>query len=90
MDLSGSIKKGKIIEFSEKKDNTTGPGLVNAGVYLFSKSVLALIPPCVKYSLEYEVFPKIEGIYGFVSREAFIDIGTSERYEKAKTVFIKK
>jgi D-glycero-alpha-D-manno-heptose 1-phosphate guanylyltransferase len=77
---------GKITGFSEKGQAASG-GLVNAGVYLLAKKVLEMIPKGLKYSLEYELFPKIEGLYGYVSGKGFIDIGTEERYEKAKTMF---
>lgn len=74
----------RIIAFDEK--GRKKKGLVNAGVYLFDKSILSLIPSDTSYSLEYDLFPKITAreFYGYVTRESFIDIGTPERFEKAK------
>lgn len=74
----------RIITFDEK--GCGKKGLVNAGVYLFDKSVLSLIPADTPYSLEYDLFPKVTAreFYGYVTRESFIDIGTPERFEKAK------
>jgi NDP-sugar pyrophosphorylase family protein len=45
-----------------------------------------LIPPNKKFSLEEDFFPKIinKRFYGYITEETFIDIGTPERYKKAK------
>jgi len=75
----------RIIGFKEKigGDNKN---FVNAGVYCFTKEILSLIPPETKYSLEYDLFPKLnkEGFYGFVTNEKLIDIGVPERYRHAE------
>lgn len=73
-----------IISFDEKAKSDTG-NFLNAGVYLFNSDVLELIPPKISYSLEYDLFPRSidNGIYGFITGEKVIDIGTPERYEKA-------
>lgn len=74
----------RISSFQEKSDNISG-GYVNAGIYLFDKAFLDLLPekPC---SLEQDVFPKIIGnnLYGYVTNYPHLDIGTPERYFKAQ------
>lgn len=87
---SGSLSindSGRITAFQEKTRNAKE--LVSAGVYIFNKEVLSLIPSGHTISLEYDFFPKFigKGIYGFVTEERLIDIGTPERYERAKVFF---
>lgn len=79
----------RIIGFEEKKEKD-GMSYINAGIYLFKKETLCTIPANAKYSLEYDLFPKLVGkeIYGFPTKERLIDIGTPERYEEAKRFFI--
>ena len=79
--------KGKIIEFSEKKDELNQSQLINAGVYVFSKKILDYIEPDRNISLEREIFPKLarEGLLqGYIHEGYFIDIGRPESYEKFK------
>lgn len=74
----------RILAFNEKqrKHNT----LVNAGVYLFDRKILSMIPAGRACSLEHDLFPKTTNkkFYGYITQESFIDIGTPERFEKAK------
>jgi len=75
----------RIVKFDEKasmKNNS----FISAGIYLFDTSVFSLIPPHKNFSVEYDLFPKIvdREFYGYITPRAFIDIGTPERYEKAK------
>lgn len=78
----------KIINFKEKIERE-GNSYINAGIYLFDKDVLSMIPQHVKYSLEYDLFPKLVGgkFYGFITKDNLMDIGTPERYEHAKKFF---
>lgn len=81
----GLNSRGEIEGFSEKQD--TGQGnFINAGIYIFNRDIFALIPKGVKTSLEYDVFPGMlgKGFYGYFVDQRFIDIGTPERYKKAK------
>lgn len=77
----------KIVGFKEKGE--AGGGFVNAGIYLFRREILSLIPAQTEYSLEYELFPRLVGrnCYAFVSHEQLIDIGTPQRYEWAAQIF---
>ena len=79
--------EGRVIEFIEKGART-GPGLINAGVYLLSKEVVTVLPAGRAVSLEREVFPNFLGknFYGLVSRGTFIDIGIPADLERAQTL----
>lgn len=84
----GVDESQKIISFNEKvkiKNN----GFVNAGIYLLEKKIFDLIETGTKLSLEYDIFPRIlsERFYGYITKEKLIDIGTPERYAKAKKMF---
>ncbi|MEW6376165.1 MAG: nucleotidyltransferase family protein [Thermodesulfobacteriota bacterium] len=78
----------KITHFSEKK-MAGGSGLINAGVYFFSRKVLKEIPSGKKQSLEYDLIPKIlnKGVYGYKTDSPLLDIGTAERLQKARDYF---
>jgi NDP-sugar pyrophosphorylase family protein len=80
--LNGSQR---IYKFSEKfKSNKNN--FINAGVYLFQKESLLLMPANKKFSLERDFFPKLvdKEFYGYIIQGTFIDIGTPERYKNAK------
>jgi D-glycero-alpha-D-manno-heptose 1-phosphate guanylyltransferase len=75
---------GRILGFLEKTGQNV-PGIINAGVYVFSNAALALIPQG-PVSLERDVFPLLmeQGFYAIEQRGMFIDIGTPEDYARAK------
>ena len=79
---------GRIVKFDEK-GASHGPGWVNAGVYVFNRSLIKSIPSGQSFSLEREFFPFLisKGLYGFESESAFIDIGTTESYALAEEFF---
>lgn len=70
-----------ISSFNEKIKSAAA-GFINAGIYLFDRDVLKLIPKETVYSLEYDLLPGIihRDIYGYISEERLFDIGTPERY----------
>jgi NDP-sugar pyrophosphorylase family protein len=74
---------GRIRGFLEKTGQNT-PGVINAGVYVFSNTALALIPQG-PVSLERDVFPLLmeQGFYAIAQRGMFIDIGTPDDYARA-------
>lgn len=80
----------KILSFTEKT-RVNNISLINAGVYFFDKTILKEIKTGQKVSLEYDLFPAIlnKDIYGYVTNEKLIDIGTPERLEMAKEYFLK-
>jgi mannose-1-phosphate guanylyltransferase len=72
-------------EFLEKPspDEPLTTNLISAGAYVLERSMLDLIPPGVKVSIEREVWPALvdNGLYGFADDRAYwIDIGTPARY----------
>jgi NDP-sugar pyrophosphorylase family protein len=83
--LNGSQR---IVRFEEKKQ-IREKGYVNTGIYFFKKDILSSIPANTKYSLEYDLFPKLsnQNSFAFVSCEKLIDIGTPERYKRARKYF---
>lgn len=85
----GSVRLGKddcIVGFDEKGQD--GPGLINAGVYAFDRSVLDAIPAGEIVSLEKDIFPRYVGnaFYGITAPGAFIDIGTPDSYIQAQEI----
>jgi D-glycero-alpha-D-manno-heptose 1-phosphate guanylyltransferase len=78
---------GRVTEFVEK-GTRTGAGLINAGVYLVRKEVVAALPGGQAVSLERDVFPGLlrGKVYGLVSEGLFIDIGVPADLERAQTV----
>jgi NDP-sugar pyrophosphorylase family protein len=80
---------GSVLSFSEKGE--AGPGLVNAGVYVLERSVVAAIPEGRAVSLEREIFPTLVGqrFFGEPGAFAFLDIGTPESYAAASEFFQK-
>jgi NDP-sugar pyrophosphorylase family protein len=75
---------GGVIGFVEKGQQS-GPGWVNAGVYLLGHQVLQAIPAGEIVSLERDVFPLWagRGLCGYRVQGAFLDIGTPETYAVA-------
>lgn len=76
----------QIIGFNEKKKAKGSDSLTNSGVYLLEKDILSEIPENKTFSLEYDLFPKMagKGLYGYITGEIFLDIGTPEGYEKTR------
>ena len=80
--------ENRVVEFMEKDTSRTGPGQINAGVYLFSAAMLAEIGAMEGPSLERDVFQALEpGTLNAVPSDApFIDIGTAEDLARAVDV----
>jgi len=81
------VPGGRVTEFVEK-GTRTGAGLINAGVYLVRKEIVAALPRGEAVSLERDVFPGLlhGKVYGLVSEGLFIDIGVPADLERAQTV----
>lgn len=76
--------QGRLLAFREKA--AAKSGLVNAGIYLFEREVLGLIPAGGKYSLERDLFPALAAkgaVNVFEVPGELIDIGTPESYKDA-------
>lgn len=76
---------GKIISFDEKQEGS-GSGWINAGVYLLKTSLLRHIQTGIPYSLEQEFFPCLpdESLYGYRCKSELLDIGTPDSYARAE------
>ncbi len=84
-----TISSNNMISSFEEKGTNSGPGWINAGIYLMKKALLTSIPPNIPYSLEREFFPKLvnQDLFGFCCDGDFIDIGTPETYRAANEFF---
>jgi len=83
----GTVKMdevGRVTNFAEKTGES-GPGTINAGVYVFDRTLLNYIPEGPS-SLERDVFPCVleQGVYALEQRGMFIDIGTPDDYASAQ------
>jgi len=76
----------RVIGFTEKT-GSDAPGLINAGVYVFGRSIFEHIPSGAS-SLERDIFPTILhlGVVAFEQPGMFIDIGTPEDYARAQAI----
>lgn len=79
---------GWIERFSEKDPLRARPGLINAGVYLFSQSFLASFLAGGAASLERDVFARAPSgtLRGYPTAGTFHDIGTPESLAAAVSV----
>ena len=80
---------GRITEFVEKAQ-ATGPGLINAGLYLFDIDILDRLPRDeIAVSLERELLPSLVAagrLRAHVYQGAFLDIGTPESLALAENL----
>ena len=74
----------RVVGFREKM-GVPAAGLINAGVYLFNRTILEHIPDGPA-SLEKDIFPRLleTGVYALEQQGIFIDIGTPEDYARAQ------
>jgi D-glycero-alpha-D-manno-heptose 1-phosphate guanylyltransferase len=81
-------RDGRLSAF-EEKGSDTGPGWINAGIYIMKKSLVASMPAGIAFSLEREFFPRLlnKRLYGFCSNGRFIDIGTPQSLRRAQEFF---
>lgn len=80
------LADGKLTGFSEK--GRAGPGLINAGCYIFSQDHLKNFVVGKSFSIEtdYLVSAAASGLFDvFVTRGQFIDIGVPEDFLRAQT-----
>jgi NDP-sugar pyrophosphorylase family protein len=79
---------GRVLAFLEKDTEKSGPGVINAGGYLFSTDMLDTISCMPGPSLEHDVFEKMPpGMLGAIIGEGtFIDIGTPDDLVRAASL----
>lgn len=78
--------KGRITAFKEKQPIERA-ALINTGTYCLDRHVFDLVPTAGKFSIEYDFFPHLinKTFCSFRAPNRFIDIGTPERYEWARS-----
>jgi mannose-1-phosphate guanylyltransferase len=85
-------KQNQIVNFFEKPKLEDAPStLINAGVYVLDQSVIDLIPPENKTSIEREIFPILASrghLYGQKIDDLWIDIGTPDDYLNANSAML--
>jgi D-glycero-alpha-D-manno-heptose 1-phosphate guanylyltransferase len=84
LELEGDVIQG----FQEK--GRSGPGYINAGVYLLSADIMQRIPAGETFSFEQQLLvPKVRELRprAFLTEGRFIDIGIPEDYERAQRLF---
>ena len=76
---------GEVQAFIEKPQGEAPSNLINAGIYVLEREVVAAIPEGRAVSFEREVFPSLvgAGLYGIERGGYWLDIGTRERYLQA-------
>jgi NDP-sugar pyrophosphorylase family protein len=82
---------GQINALKEKHE-ASGPGWINAGIYLLSQEVFTAISADQVTSLEKDILPIWvgRGLYGFRSQGRFLDIGIPESYSRANQFFLQE
>ncbi|MBF0569941.1 MAG: nucleotidyltransferase, partial [Candidatus Omnitrophica bacterium] len=80
------IAKNLTIEAFKEKQPIAQEAFINTGTYCFDRDVFSLAQTPVKFSIEYDFFPRMIGqqFYGYKLDAPFIDIGTPERFELAQ------
>lgn len=82
------LEADRIQGFLEK--GGSGPGFINAGVYLISPEILQLIPAGEPFSFEQQLLvPRVQEIrpLAFRTEGRFIDIGIPEDFRRAQQLF---
>ena len=81
--------KASLVESFVEKGGRTGPGWINAGIYLLPLDLVQTISPNRPVSLEREVFPELmtRGLFGYHCPGSFIDIGVPEEYQRSQMLF---
>jgi D-glycero-alpha-D-manno-heptose 1-phosphate guanylyltransferase len=77
--------EGRVTAFVEKQ-TASGPGWINAGVYLLERELIKEIPVGRPVSLEREILPvwiESKMIYGHRRARPFLDVGTPESFLSA-------
>jgi NDP-sugar pyrophosphorylase family protein len=78
------LGRGRRIRAFTEKPRAGFRDPVNAGIYVLSRRILDAIPRGRVFSLEHDLFPRLEHCYGFLCEGALTDIGTPARYREAR------
>ena len=74
-------ESGRVLDFLEKMENPI-TNLINAGCYIFNRSIIDQIPANRVVSVERETFPQLlksgANIRGFIDNSYWLDVGTPQ------------
>lgn len=73
----------RLLKFKEKEGQHVS-GVINGGFYIFNPHVTKHWPDKAVFSVEYDVFPKMEELDVYESDKPWIDIGVPERLAWAR------
>ena len=78
----------RVVRFVEKGEQS-GPGWINAGLYLLPVDLIREMEADRPLSLERELIPRLvtEGLFAYPCPGPFIDIGIPEEYQRAQQFF---
>lgn len=76
-------RSGHLKSFKEK-EGLHQPGYINGGIYIFTEKAKKYFPAEKSFSIEYDVFPKMNDLYVYQSDKPWIDIGVPKRLEWAR------
>lgn len=80
--------QGRVTAFLEKMDNPVS-NQINAGCYVFKRSIINAIPLNTVVSVERETFPQLVAkgaqVFGYLENSYWLDIGTPRALLKAST-----
>ena len=82
------VEDGRLIKFEAK--GRPGPGLINVGVYLVGKAVLADPALPATFSFEHDLLAaRLNALrpHAFIIEGRFIDIGVPEDHARAQRLF---
>ncbi len=68
----------------KEKEGIHKPGYQNGGFYIINPSFVKYFPAEENFSIEYDVFPKVQDLFVYQSDRPWIDIGVPERLEWAR------
>ena len=79
-------EEGRVISFEEKPEQPK-TNFANSGIHVASAGLFKLLPDHLPADIGYHVLPKLIGrMYGYVTDETILDIGTPESYKLAQTM----
>lgn len=86
---SVEIAPDGLVKAFREKTGRSGPGSINAGIYVFGRELFQVLPSHVTISLERDLLPQwiSRGIRTFQTSGRFIDIGTPESLAAATDFF---
>ncbi len=83
---------GRVLRFAEKRHD--GPGLVNAGLYVLERRLVAALPAGIPLDFGHHVLPAAvaqdEIVFTYRLSDEVIDIGTPEALSRAREMLVRR